>query len=165
MRSRATSSRLFLTRVVLFFLYSPAQGPSKFPFLRPVVRFRKKIVFHSPHFPKQAGRTNNNMAAMAGFEMGFGGLPSAAFASITMDGDEYVRCSKCGYGGCDVRISGCGCTLHSVSAASQYWVLVHCTQFGFRTNSIGSWCEFVEEWLRLSCQLHGQGRWNRPNSD
>jgi len=53
------------------------------------------------------------MAAMAGFEMGLGNIPPAAFASITMDGDEYVRCSKCGYGGCDVRISGCGCTLHS----------------------------------------------------
>lgn len=52
---------------------------------------------------------------MAGFDMSLGGLPPAAFASITMDGDEYVRCSKCGYGGCDVRISVCGCTLHSVS--------------------------------------------------
>ena len=28
------------------------------------------------------------MAAMAGFEMGLGGLPAAAFGSITMDGDE-----------------------------------------------------------------------------
>jgi hypothetical protein len=34
-----------------------------------------------------------------------------------MDGDEYVRCSKCGYGGCDVRISSCGCVAHSVSVA------------------------------------------------
>ena len=34
--------------------------------------------------------------------------------SIAMDGDEYVRCNRCGYGGCDVRVSTCGCTLHAV---------------------------------------------------
>ena len=51
----------------------------------------------------------------AGFDMGLG---PAAFASISMDGDEYVRCTRCGYGGCDVRVSGCGCTLHAVSFSS-----------------------------------------------
>lgn len=30
------------------------------------------------------------------------------------DGDEYVRCNNCGYGGCDIRVSSCGCTLHTV---------------------------------------------------
>lgn len=32
-----------------------------------------------------------------------------------MDGDEYVRCRHCGYGGCDLRIQ-CenGCTCHTV---------------------------------------------------
>lgn len=54
--------------------------------------------------------------SMAGFDdMSF--LPSEAFAlgTIAMDGgDEYVRCSKCGFGGCDVRVAPCGCTLHAV---------------------------------------------------
>ena len=31
-----------------------------------------------------------------------------------MNGDEYVRCVRCSYGGCDLRVAGCGCTLHSV---------------------------------------------------
>jgi hypothetical protein len=58
------------------------------------------------------------MVTMGGFDMGFGGISSSAtavFGSIAMDGDEYVRCSRCGYGGCDVRVSVCGCTLHAVS--------------------------------------------------
>jgi hypothetical protein len=59
------------------------------------------------------------MASMGGFDMGLAGLPANAFASITMDGDEYVRCSKCGYGGCDVRISSCGCVAHSVSFSTE----------------------------------------------
>jgi len=29
-----------------------------------------------------------------------------------MSGEEYVRCTRCGFGGCDLRVSGCGCTLH-----------------------------------------------------
>jgi len=41
--------------------------------------------------------------------------PTAAadFGNIAMHGDEYVRCNRCDYGGCDVRVQGCGCTLHS----------------------------------------------------
>lgn len=53
-------------------------------------------------------------STMGGFDIGFCTIPSA-FGSIAMDGDEYVRCTRCGYGGCDVRVSGCGCTLHAVS--------------------------------------------------
>lgn len=54
--------------------------------------------------------------ALAAFDIGtLGNIHAGTFASITMDGNEYVRCSKCSYGGCDVRISGCGCTLHTVS--------------------------------------------------
>ena len=63
----------------------------------------------------------NEMASMgSGFDMGFGSIPSAAaaFGSIVMDGDEYVRCTKCGFGGCDVRVSICGCTMHAVSLRS-----------------------------------------------
>jgi hypothetical protein len=62
--------------------------------------------------------SSNSMATMGGFDMGFGNIPSnavAAFGSIAMDGDEYVRCTRCSYGGCDVRVSLCGCTLHAVS--------------------------------------------------
>jgi hypothetical protein len=50
--------------------------------------------------------------------MGFDNIPApalSAFGSIAMDGDEYVRCTRCSYGGCDVRVSLCGCTLHAVS--------------------------------------------------
>jgi len=39
--------------------------------------------------------------------------PAAVFGNIAMNGDEYVRCNRCGYGGCDVRVQGCGCTLHA----------------------------------------------------
>ena len=59
------------------------------------------------------------MAGLGGFDLSFGGISPignvAALGSIAMDGDEYVRCNSCGYGGCDVRVSGCGCTLHAVS--------------------------------------------------
>ena len=42
-------------------------------------------------------------------------IPVDVFRSDEIDGDEYARCSRCGYGGCDVRVSGCSCTLHAVS--------------------------------------------------
>eukprot|EP00525_Craspedostauros_australis_P011679 CAMPEP_0198118116 /NCGR_PEP_ID=MMETSP1442-20131203/20426_1 /TAXON_ID= /ORGANISM="Craspedostauros australis, Strain CCMP3328" /LENGTH=80 /DNA_ID=CAMNT_0043776315 /DNA_START=181 /DNA_END=423 /DNA_ORIENTATION=+ len=41
--------------------------------------------------------------------------PVGMFGNIAMNGDEYVRCARCGYGGCDVRVAGCGCVLHAVS--------------------------------------------------
>lgn len=44
-----------------------------------------------------------------------GNITADVFRCNEMNGDEYVRCSRCGYGGCDVRVSGCGCTLHAVS--------------------------------------------------
>jgi hypothetical protein len=56
--------------------------------------------------------------SIGGFDIGFSSFP-AAFGSIAMDGDEYVRCSRCGFGGCDVRVSGCGCTVHAVSVFAQ----------------------------------------------
>ena len=59
------------------------------------------------------------MASSLGtFDLGLGNIPQAAFSSLAMDGDEYVRCAKCGFGGCDVRVSGCGCTVHAVSGSS-----------------------------------------------
>ncbi len=44
--------------------------------------------------------------------------PEAIFSLVNanMNGDEYVSCVKCGFAGCDVRLSGCGCTLHAVSS-------------------------------------------------
>lgn len=43
--------------------------------------------------------------------------PAAVFGNIAMNGDEYVRCNRCGFGGCDVRVQGCGCTLHAVGSS------------------------------------------------
>lgn len=52
-------------------------------------------------------------AMSGGFDMSF--FPSdALMGSMAMDGDEYVRCGRCGFGGCDVRLSPCGCTSHAV---------------------------------------------------
>jgi hypothetical protein len=58
------------------------------------------------------------MATLDALDCEIGGIPSnaaAVFGSIAMNGDEYVRCNRCGFGGCDVRVSGCGCTMHAVS--------------------------------------------------
>lgn len=52
------------------------------------------------------------MAAVLDSALGSIITSTDAFGSI--NGDEYVRCSRCGYGGCDVRVVGCGCTLHAV---------------------------------------------------
>jgi hypothetical protein len=62
------------------------------------------------------------MSMGTNFDMSGWGIPSAtvapsapvSFGSIAMDGDEYVRCGRCGFSGCDLRVSGCGCTLHTV---------------------------------------------------
>jgi hypothetical protein len=58
------------------------------------------------------------MSTLDALDVDIGGIPSnaaAVFGSIAMNGDEYVRCNRCGFGGCDVRVAGCGCTLHAVS--------------------------------------------------
>jgi hypothetical protein len=57
------------------------------------------------------------MSALDALDCEIGGIPSNAtdvFGNIAMNGDEYVRCVRCSYGGCDLRVAGCGCTLHSV---------------------------------------------------
>ena len=46
--------------------------------------------------------------------------PAAVFGNIAINGDEYVRCNRCGYGGCDVRVQGCGCTLHAVGSSMAF---------------------------------------------
>ncbi|KAL7556839.1 hypothetical protein ACA910_016313 [Epithemia clementina (nom. ined.)] len=54
-----------------------------------------------------------------------------------MDGDEYVRCNKCGYGGCDVRVAGCGCTLHArCMPLDASGPLKSCTQCGKPTQGL-----------------------------
>jgi hypothetical protein len=46
----------------------------------------------------------------------FDAIPQTSMISCLLaNGDEYVRCSRCHFGGCDVRVEGCGCTLHVVS--------------------------------------------------
>jgi hypothetical protein len=35
--------------------------------------------------------------------------------NASSEADEYVRCTRCGYTGCDVRVSSCNCTFHAVS--------------------------------------------------
>lgn len=39
--------------------------------------------------------------------------PGVLFGNTAMNSDEYARCNRCGYGGCDVRFVGCGCTMHA----------------------------------------------------
>ena len=61
------------------------------------------------------------------FDLGVPTIPSnaaAVFGNIAMNGDEYVRCITCGYGGCDVRVSGCGCTFHAVRFLNPYLSLL-----------------------------------------
>ena len=41
--------------------------------------------------------------------------PASLMGCLLANGDEYVRCSRCLFGGCDVRVEGCGCTMHVVS--------------------------------------------------
>lgn len=55
------------------------------------------------------------MASIGGYvDIGFIPSGEAFVESIAMDGDEYVRCNRCGYGGCDIRVANCGCTAHAV---------------------------------------------------
>lgn len=34
-------------------------------------------------------------------------------SNATSNSDEYTRCARCGYGGCDVRFLACGCAFHA----------------------------------------------------
>lgn len=57
------------------------------------------------------------MASLDALDVDIGSLnPNVMFgSSIAMTGDEYVRCSRCGFRGTDVRVAGCGCCFHAVS--------------------------------------------------
>jgi hypothetical protein len=89
------------------------------------------VVYSSPDCSRRLGNQNFRlftrtkgkpvdlleMSALDALDCEIGGIPSNAtdvFGNIAMNGDEYVRCVRCLYGGCDLRVSGCGCTLHSV---------------------------------------------------
>jgi hypothetical protein len=70
----------------------------------------------------------STLASMEGYSVDIGLIPpeEEAFAvgSIAMDdsgGDEYVRCHRCGYGGCDIRVATCGCTAHAVRQMCTAW--------------------------------------------
>jgi hypothetical protein len=54
------------------------------------------------------------MATLDALDIDIGGIGSnVMFAtSIAIHGDEFSRCARCAYGGCDVKVSGCGCTFH-----------------------------------------------------
>eukprot|EP00535_Pseudo-nitzschia_heimii_P005978 CAMPEP_0197179030 /NCGR_PEP_ID=MMETSP1423-20130617/4109_1 /TAXON_ID=476441 /ORGANISM="Pseudo-nitzschia heimii, Strain UNC1101" /LENGTH=718 /DNA_ID=CAMNT_0042628875 /DNA_START=75 /DNA_END=2231 /DNA_ORIENTATION=+ len=39
--------------------------------------------------------------------------PGVLFGNTMINSDDYARCNRCGYGGCDVRFLGCGCTMHA----------------------------------------------------
>ena len=41
-------------------------------------------------------------------------LPPATTSGGMAD-DSSPPCSRCGFGGCDLRVAGCGCLLHTVS--------------------------------------------------
>ena len=67
------------------------------------------------------GQRRAIMSSLDALDVDIGGLasnPASVFGSIAMNGDEYVRCNRCGYGGCDIRVSGCGCTMHAVSISN-----------------------------------------------
>ncbi len=34
-------------------------------------------------------------------------------SNVTSNSDEYTRCARCAYGGCDVRFMSCGCAFHA----------------------------------------------------
>ena len=68
---------------------------------------------------RPSGHTANEgniMASLDALDEGISLNPSSMFSpNIAMSGDEYVRCNRCGFGGCDIRVAGCGCRFHAVS--------------------------------------------------
>lgn len=60
------------------------------------------------------------MAMMGNFDIPIPSSAAALFGGIAVDGDEYVRCARCSFGGCDVRVQGCGCCLHAVRIVFMY---------------------------------------------
>jgi len=55
------------------------------------------------------------MATLDALDIDIGGIGSNAMfgASLAIHGDEFSRCARCAFGGCDVKVSGCGCTFHA----------------------------------------------------
>jgi hypothetical protein len=52
------------------------------------------------------------------YDLGF--IPPDAFGGVhhhqllSLDPEEFSRCGHCGFGGCDIRITVCGCVAHAV---------------------------------------------------
>ena len=100
----------------------------------------------------------SNMASMSVFELEFAAIPSngaeSLVSSIAMDGDEYVRCTRCGYAGCDVRISSCGCTLHAVRIVSKkFFICIRKISFAISFNGKQS----SHERFRDKCFIYFSG--------
>eukprot|EP00536_Pseudo-nitzschia_multiseries_P003447 jgi/Psemu1/174565/gw1.53.155.1 len=53
------------------------------------------------------------MSSLDTLDMDIGSNPAVLFGNGVISSDEYARCGRCGYGGCDVRYVGCGCTMHA----------------------------------------------------
>lgn len=71
--------------------------------------------------------------------------------SMAMDGDEYVRCSRCGFGGCDVRVSSCGCTLHAVR---RICTKPNCRKLGTRSSHVCVLPEHADRHDRMDISKH-----------
>eukprot|EP00537_Pseudo-nitzschia_pungens_P002866 CAMPEP_0172367172 /NCGR_PEP_ID=MMETSP1060-20121228/19420_1 /TAXON_ID=37318 /ORGANISM="Pseudo-nitzschia pungens, Strain cf. cingulata" /LENGTH=714 /DNA_ID=CAMNT_0013091311 /DNA_START=142 /DNA_END=2286 /DNA_ORIENTATION=- len=53
------------------------------------------------------------MTTLDTLDIDIGSNPSALFGNTVINSDDYARCARCGYGGCDVRFQGCGCAMHA----------------------------------------------------
>lgn len=57
--------------------------------------------------------------------------PQPQQSTMLTEVDDYVRCARCRFGGCDVKATACGCAWHAVSDDGQKILLMvtHCTIF------------------------------------
>jgi hypothetical protein len=68
---------------------------------------------------------------------------------------QYVRCSSCSFGGCDVRVEGCGCTLHVSFFHDSYWYF--CFFYVFSTVMIGCSVDQAAEPQKAEMTLDDRG--------
>lgn len=54
------------------------------------------------------------MATLDALDIDIGAMTSNSMfgTSLAIHGEEFSRCARCAFGGCDVKVSGCGCTFH-----------------------------------------------------
>jgi hypothetical protein len=91
------------------------------------------------------------MASTGGYDIGFD--VSISSATVTpelftspLDDVEYLHCAKCNYGGCDVRVTLCGCTFHTVCRAfsDNYFLLLF----------LAATCVIIVQKLRFCFEFH-----------